>query len=314
MKMFAARTSRLARASLAVVAAAVAVVALAGGSVLAFAGGRSQDASGDTSQQVPAPAQIPRSAQEPSSGSQPSITQGVWLWLRSEYSNDTSVASPDPSKYTLSFQADGRLALQVDCNRGTGRYTQNGAQLTVDPGATTLIACPPGSQDQVFLRDLRNVATYVFDGENLVLNLKVDGGNMIFSPQPPISLTGAAWRVVSYNNGQNAVLSVLPDVELNATFGADGNVTGNGGCNGYRGPYSIAGDRITFGNLISTRRACVSEPLNRQERAFLDALSASSAYTLVGDRLTLRDPAGATQVILVRPTVQPVPSPATGTP
>ncbi len=254
-----------------------------------------------------APAQVPRPAPVASSTSHAGITQGLWLWQRTEYGDDTSVMAPDPSKYTVSFLADGRLALQVDCNRGTGTYTVDGPQLTVEPGATTLIACGPGSQDRVFLQDLRNVGTYAFNGANLVLDLKADAGTMVFSAQPRTSLVDSAWRVQSYNNGRGGVVSVLPDVQLTALFGVDGAVSGNAGCNGYRGPYTVVGDRITFGSIVSTRRACLSEPLTQQETAFLAALSASTTYTLLGDRLTLRDDTGATQVLLVRPSIQPVP-------
>ena len=164
----------------------------------------------------------------------------------------------------------------MDCNRGTGTYTVDGPRLTIEPGATTLIACGPGSQDRVFLQDLRNVATYVMDGPNLILNLKVDGGNMIFNPQPPTSLTGGPWRVQSYNNGRGGVVSVLPDVQLTATFDPMGNVSGNAGCNSYRGPYEIAGNRLTFGPIVSTKRACLSDALTQQETAFLAALDAST--------------------------------------
>jgi heat shock protein HslJ len=261
-----------------------------------------------------APAQIPDPVPVASSTTATSITQGVWGWQRTEMSDDTTIVPPDPNRYTISFQADGRLAIRADCNQGGGTYTLEGSQLTVKPGPMTLIACGPMSQDAAFMRGLRDVATYVMDGENLVLNLKVDSGNMVFSPQPPLSLTGGPWRVTFYNNGAGGAQSVLPDVELTATFGEDGNVNGNAGCNLYRGPYSVVGDRITFGNLISTRRACLSEPLNRQEQAFLTALTNAAKYELLGDRLTLRDDTGAIQAMMVRPSVQPVPSPATGAP
>ena len=86
------------------------------------------------------------------------------------------------------------------------------------------------------------------------------------SMQPTVSLTGA-WRVESYMDVQGGVVSVLPDVQVTTTFGEDGSVSGNAGCNGYRGPYTIAGNQITFGSIISTRRACLSQPLNQQEQA-----------------------------------------------
>jgi heat shock protein HslJ len=125
---------------------------------------------------------------------------------------------------------------------------------------------------------------------------------MVFQPQPPASLSGSAWRVQSYNNGRGGLSSVLGGAELTATFAEDGSVSGNTGCNLYRGSYSVAGSTITLSQLINTRRACIQPELNEQEQAFLRALEASASYELVGDRLTLSDAAGTRQVALVRPT------------
>jgi heat shock protein HslJ len=101
---------------------------------------------------------------------------------------------------------------------------------------------------------------------------------------------------------------VLPDTQLAAMFGDDGNVSGDTGCNTCRGPYTISDSTISFGALISTRRACLSDAARVPEQAFLAALSASTGVQLVGDRLTLRDAAGATQVLMVRSTVEPPPT------
>lgn len=260
--------------------------------------------------QTPAPVQIPHPpagatpsgpATPPGGGSmQAGGVQGTWLWQRTEMSDDTVITASDPTRYMLGLGADGRLTLQADCNRGSGSYTVSGAQLTLQPGPMTLIACAPGSQDSVFLRDLRDVVTYVRNGEHLVLNLRVDSGAMVFSPQPAVSLAGDPWRVQSVNNGHGGVVSVMQDTQLSATFGEDGNVSGETGCNMFRGPYTLTGETIAFGALISTRRACLSAEANAQEQAFLAALAASSRLELTPNRLTLRDNDGATQVILVR--------------
>jgi heat shock protein HslJ len=250
-------------------------------------------------QSGPAPAQLP----QPSSPTPPSastLTGVIWLWQRTEYGDGTTVAAPDPSRYTLALTPDGALSLQADCNRGSGQYTVDGSRLTLQPRAITLAICGPGSQDAVFLRDLQRVTSYVLDGESLALNLTMDSGTMYFTPQPPASLTGAAWRVQSVNNGRGGVASVFADTRLSATFGDDGTVTGETGCNTYRGPYTLDGATIAFGPLITTRRACLSEQAAAQEQAFTAALAASARYELAGDRLTLRDANGATQVILVR--------------
>ena len=230
------------------------------------------------------------------------LTQNVWLWQRTTYADGTTIVCSAPGNYSLAFLDTGMYSVQADCNQGSGTYTVDGSQLTLQPGPMTRAACPPGSQDTVFLRDLGRIATHVFDGENLVLNLQMDSGNMIFSPRPPSSLTGPAWQVLSVNNGRGAVVSVLADTQLDVTFGENGIVSGTTGCNNYRGLYTVTGATIAFGSLVSTRRACPSEEAAAQEQAFLAALAASTRYEPRGDRLTLRNDAGAAQVDLVRPT------------
>jgi len=242
-------------------------------------------------------------AQGPTSASDDgTLTQNVWLWQRSTYSDGTTVVCSNPSQYTLAFLENGLYNVQADCNQGSGAYAVDGSKLALQPGPMTSAACPPGSQDTVFLRDLGRVSTYVFDGDDLVLNLQLDSGNMVFSPRPPVSLTGPAWQVLSVNNGRGALASVVQGTQLDATFGEDGIVSGSTGCNGYRGLYTTTGAAIAFSSLVSTRRACPSDEATAQEQAFLAALTASTRYELRGDRLTLRNDAGAAQVDLVRPT------------
>jgi len=246
------------------------------------------------------PVQIPQS-----SPATASLTDGAWLWVRTDYSDGSTIEASDPSKYTITLLPSGRVAIQADCNSGDAGYSLQGSRLTIQPAAMTLVACEPGSQDTVFVRDLMQVATYVFDGEQLVLNMRLDSGNMVFSPMPAASLTGGTWRVTAVNNGRGGVVSVLPGTEMTASFGADGNMSGDTGCNNYRAPYTTDGSTIGFDPIITTRRACLSDAATLQEQAFLAAISASGSYELVGDRLTLRDAAGATQLSLVRPTVEP---------
>ena len=248
-----------------------------------------------------APAPIQPLAPAPSA-STPTLTQGVWLWTRTEYGDDTVLQSPNPNRYTVAFMDDGRVAIQADCNSGSAAYTTSDSSLTIGPAAVTLAACPPGSQDTAFLRDLMQVVTYVFAGPQLVLNMRLDSGNMIFSPQSLTGLSGPTWRVTGYNNGMAGVVSVVSGTQLSMVFDTDGRVSGDTGCNTFNGPYTISGASITFGPLITTRRACLSDDANRQEQQFLAALAATTTYQLMGDRLTFRDSNGATQIEAVRPT------------
>jgi len=242
-------------------------------------------------------AQSPRPAVTP--GTPERLTQTAWRWIRSEYSDDSVTRVANPNNYTVTFHPDGTLAIRADCNQVAGTYVATASsQLTLRLGPTTLVACPPGSQADTFTRDLMNVVTYVFSGENLVMNMRLDAGNMIFEPQPALSLTDTSWDVQSYNNGRGGVTTIITGTQLNATFGADGHVSGSAGCNTFNGSYTVEGSNLSIGPLATTRRAC-PEPIMQQETAFLNALGATTVFELTAERLTLRDADGATQVIFV---------------
>jgi len=70
-------------------------------------------------------------------------------------------------------------------------------------------------------------------------------------------------------------------------FGEDGRAGGSTGCNSYSGTYQVRGDTISFGRLISTKRACLDQNANQQEQRFLTALESANRFRLASDRLTI---------------------------
>jgi heat shock protein HslJ len=92
-------------------------------------------------------------------------------------------------------------------------------------------------------------------------------------------------------DGTSWTLTTSPHITLQF---ADGRASGSGGCNQYHGTYTVSGSSLTFGPTASTRRACAEDERNRQETQYFDALSRVAAYEVAGERLTLRDAAGAT--------------------
>lgn len=78
---------------------------------------------------------------------------------------------------------------------------------------------------------------------------------------------------------------------------ATGRASGNTGCNGFSGPYELRGDSILFGTLVSTRRACVDEGMNRQEAAYLGMLSEARTWRLAGDTLLIEGGRGAARFL-----------------
>src|SRR5262249_36092639 len=57
-------------------------------------------------------------------------------------------------------------------------------------------------------------------------------------------------------------------VPVTLQLGADGNASGRGGCNGYGGPYTLAGDALRFGPLAATKMACAPALMDQEQRYF----------------------------------------------
>ncbi len=69
------------------------------------------------------------------------------------------------------------------------------------------------------------------------------------------------------------------------------SVFGNGGCNSFRGPYTLEGSSLAFGRLVTTMMAC-PPPGMEQETRFLRALDAVASYEIRGTWLVLSGPDG----------------------
>jgi len=107
-------------------------------------------------------------------------------------------------------------------------------------------------------------------------------------------LSGTNWNVIGYNNGKQAVTSVIAGTTLTASFGKDGNLTGSAGCNNYNGPYKVSGSQITIGPLASTMMACADPAgVMDQEAQYLAALGTAATYQIENNVLELRTKDGA---------------------
>jgi heat shock protein HslJ len=233
------------------------------------------------------------SSQVTESESSPELVDTIWRWDQTLMNNDDAFVPDNPNNYTVQFLPDGTVSIQADCNRVGGSYTTDGSSITIETGPTTLVACPPGSLGDAFVSQLSGVAIYFFEGQNLFLDLKFDSGTMRFSAQST-ELAGTSWIVTGYNNGREAVVSVIIGSEITANFGADGQLTGSAGCNNYFASYTTDGDNITIGPAGSTQQFC-SEPegIMAQEQEYLTALQTAATYSNRGDTLDLRTASGA---------------------
>ena len=113
------------------------------------------------------------------------LTGVVWQWQESQMSDDSTISVTFPAKYTMEFLPDGTVTLLADCNTGGGTYAVDGSSLSLAVAARTRRTCAPTSKTNLFLEQLNAAASYLIDDDgNLVINMKVDAGNMILAPAP----------------------------------------------------------------------------------------------------------------------------------
>ena len=242
----------------------------------------------------------------------PSATFEGTTWRLIAYADSSgqlSMALPDVE--TTAVFDGGRVSGNAGCNNYNGTYTVDGQALTIQLGPTTMMACPEPTmaQEQAFFTNLAAAVSYVLVGDQLhILNAN---GDVVLAFQPLVStpLVGTTWQALSYNNGKQAVVSVLTGTEITAVFGADGQLTGSAGCNNYMAGYTVDGDAITIGPAASSMMMCAEpEGVMEQETAYLTSLTTAATYSIQGDQLELRTADGA----LVASYVAVVPQSLTG--
>ena len=76
------------------------------------------------------------------------------------------------------------------------------------------------------------------------------------TPEAPAALPGTSWTLDSYLAENGTKIPVLAGTTVTATFGADGNVGGNAGCNHYGGDYTLDGENLSGSSRYSTLMYC----------------------------------------------------------
>lgn len=99
-----------------------------------------------------------------------------------------------------------------------------------------------------------------------------------------MSLVGVPWQL-EVLSGARVSASVPPTLVI----GHDGQVNGNGGCNGFSASALIGEGTLTFERMMSTTRACGQATL---ERRYFDVMATVVGYSIDEETLTLRDAAG----------------------
>ncbi|TDP44477.1 META domain-containing protein [Zavarzinia compransoris] len=97
-------------------------------------------------------------------------------------------------------------------------------------------------------------------------------------------LSGTTWQLETLG-GQPVPADNIPTLAI----AEDGRVSGFAGCNRYMGGTTIAGDKLSFTQMASTRMACLNVTI---ELDYLASLENVAAYRIEDGRLSLIDAVG----------------------
>ncbi len=222
-------------------------------------------------------------------------------WTLTTYASggkETPAASSSPASITLS--AGGKFAGTTGCNQLSGTWTGDvDGGFTITPGPMTQKACVDPTvqaQETALTTNLPKVTDATLSGTTLQM---VDSGGVpLFTwSRGPDGIVGT-YSVTGVNNGNQAVVSSAETSKASITFGPDGTVSGNTGCNSFSGSYTLDGTSLEIdSNVAATMMAC-GDASQQVEQQFLTALSQVASWERSGTTVTLRDPAGSTQLTL----------------
>jgi heat shock protein HslJ len=164
-----------------------AAAALLAGIVLTGCGAPAEKAAAPAEQRSPAPAAGAADAPRPAAAGT-ALAGTAWRLLEIQSMDDavgtTRVA--DPSLYTMRLNADGSVALRLNCNSASGTWTAesgpdpSSGRFEFGPLAATMALCPPPSVDEQVSKQAPYFRSYLLKDGRLYLSLMADGGIFVW--------------------------------------------------------------------------------------------------------------------------------------
>lgn len=212
-------------------------------------------------------------------------------------------SGPALQTLTLTFAGSDGISGHDGCNAFSGGVSLRFPTIHIADKLTgTMMACPDAVETRARTYRAALLQATRYHMGHATLELTDEAGQVLVTLTPAsTSLAGIGWDAISYNNGKQAVVSLMIGTRISAWFGEDGRVTGHAGCNAYFAGYTVADKTITIHQPGSTRRAC-AEPAGvmEQETLYLQALATATQYRMSGIRLELRNAQGSLVAVFAR--------------
>ncbi len=201
---------------------------------------------------------------------------GAWLRIRGRDMPECSKTAP-PENPPKPYRAQGNepgwnVEIAENMIRFSGAYGMQKIALPVEAdetrnGVRTLRGRK--DRDEIIVTVIPEPCRDTMSGEPFAHRVRLQYNQKIYQGCGRSLIREVVWRRAD----PNGVEAIDRFSHITLTFGADGRLHGNSGCNFYNGRYTLEGERLRISpQIMSTLRACPTEDLMRQEQAFLSIL------------------------------------------
>lgn len=170
---------------------------------------------------TPQPTVVPLAT--PPAASAETVIGVTWEWLEYSEAQPPSVQLvPEPSMYTIIFNADGTFNAIADCNAAAGTYVFDGDKASITLGPVTLAECGPDSYSSNYLNLLGQTTGVGSEGDKLVLVLNDGTSKMVFqsSAAPKAFLAQPAGGKIDIGSVQLDTKGLVPSFQAVAISAA----------------------------------------------------------------------------------------------
>ena len=179
----------------------------------------------------------------------------------------------------VNFTAVDHISASDGCNTFHGPVKVEKDQFVFGNLASTMMACE-NVKDFNFSSKFNGNVQYKLEGNDLII-LKDKKEVMKLNRALSVDGTWVLEEFIGKDRSMKTLQQRFPLKVPTITF-ANGNVSGSNGCNNIAGPFTIDGNTIKMGNLISTRMACEGV-----DGSFDERFSKVNSYDLNNNKLTL---------------------------
>jgi heat shock protein HslJ len=135
-------------------------------------------------------AAAPAAARQTAAAANNPLSGTAWRLIEIQSMDDAvgTARVDDPSRYTMHLNADGSVALRLNCNSATGNWTaeagadRSSGKFEFGPLAATMALCPPPSVDEQLTKQAPYFRSYLLKDGRLYLSLMADGGIFAWEP------------------------------------------------------------------------------------------------------------------------------------